>query len=66
MHCGYFLIYYASPSEFLSFLIHPPELYGKYQQRYLVAKLGGTWGEMSVNFSDEVSLSYSAGIFKMP
>jgi hypothetical protein len=42
MHCGYFLIYYACPSEFLLFPIHPPELYGKYQQRYLVAKPGGT------------------------
>jgi hypothetical protein len=34
------------PYEFYSFLIHPPELSGKYQQRYLVAyqvKLGEKW-----------------------
>jgi len=59
------LIYCASPSEFLSFLIHPPELSGNYQQRHLVAKQGETWREMSVNFAGEVSLSYSAGIFNM-
>jgi hypothetical protein len=33
-----FMMYCASPSEFLSFLVHPPELSGKYQQRHLVAK----------------------------
>jgi hypothetical protein len=40
-----------------------PELYGKYQQRHLVAKQGETFQEMSVNFAGKVSLSYSAGIF---
>jgi hypothetical protein len=38
MHCGLFLMYYASSSEFYLFVIHPPELSGKYQQRYLIAK----------------------------
>jgi hypothetical protein len=32
MHCGHFLINCSSPSDFKSFLIHPLELSGKYQQ----------------------------------
>jgi hypothetical protein len=32
IHCGYFLIYSASPSEFELFLIHLSELCGKHQQ----------------------------------
>jgi hypothetical protein len=32
------LTYRAAPSEFLSFLIHPPKLSGNNQQRHLVAK----------------------------
>jgi hypothetical protein len=63
MHCGHFLIYCASPSEFQSFLIHSPELSGKYRQRHLAAKKGETWQEMSLNFAGEVYLSYSTGIF---
>jgi hypothetical protein len=31
------------------------------QQRHLVAKQGGAWGEIPVNFSDEVSLSTPQG-----
>jgi len=46
--------------------MHPPELSGNNQERHLVAKQRETWREMSVNFDDEVSLSYSAGIFNMP
>jgi hypothetical protein len=41
-----FLVCCLSPSELQLFLIHPPELSGKYQQRHLVAKqekLGGKW-----------------------
>jgi hypothetical protein len=52
MQCGHFLICCASTSEFSSFLIHPPELSGKHQQRNLVAKQGETWREISVNFDD--------------
>jgi hypothetical protein len=47
-------------------MIHPPELSGNYQQRHLVAKQGKAWREMAVNFANEVSISYSAGIFNMP
>jgi hypothetical protein len=32
---------------------------------HLVAKQGGTWQEITVNFADEVCLSYSAGFFNM-
>jgi hypothetical protein len=56
-----FMIYCVSPSDFLSSLVYPPELSGKYQQRRLVAKqekLGEGW---STNFAYEVSLSYSYG-----
>jgi hypothetical protein len=44
------LIYYASPSEFLSFLIHLPELSGNYLQRYLVAKQEKLGKEMAAEF----------------
>jgi hypothetical protein len=64
MHCGHFLIYCASPSEFRSFLIHPPGLYEKYQQRQLVAKQGEIWWEMPVTFAGEECLWYSTGILK--
>jgi hypothetical protein len=40
------LIYFASPSEFSSFLIYPSELSGYYQQRHLEAEqdnLGEKW-----------------------
>jgi hypothetical protein len=56
-----FLIYCASPSDFWSFLIRTPELFGNYQQRYLLAeqeKFGEKW---SLNFVYEVSLSYLYG-----
>jgi hypothetical protein len=45
-HCGHFLIYCESPSEFQSFLIHPPELSRKHQQKHLIAnqeKVGEKW-----------------------
>jgi hypothetical protein len=52
MHCGDSIICCASPSEFSSFQIHPPQLFCKFQQIHLVVKQGETWREMSVNFSD--------------
>jgi hypothetical protein len=52
-----FLIYCAFPSDFLSCLIHPPELSGNYQQRHLVAKQQKHGKEMGMNFAYEVSLS---------
>jgi hypothetical protein len=39
-------------------MIHPPELSGS---RHLVAKLGGTWQKMALNFAYEVSLSIPVG-----
>jgi hypothetical protein len=48
-------------SEFWSFLIHSPELYGSNQQKHLVAKqekLGEKWP-----FADDISRSYTAGFF---
>jgi hypothetical protein len=65
MHCGHLLICCASPSWVQSFLIHPPDLSGKYQQRHLVVKQGETWRVMSANLAGEVCLSYRAGIFKI-
>jgi hypothetical protein len=64
-HRSHFLIYCASPSEILSFMTHPPELSGKYEQKHLVAKQGETWQEMSIKSAGKVSLSYSASIFNM-
>jgi hypothetical protein len=37
-HCGYFLLYYASESEFWSLHIQPPEISDSNQQRQLVTK----------------------------
>jgi hypothetical protein len=48
------MMYCASPSKLFSFLIHPPELSGKYEQTHLVVKQGETLQEMSVNFAGEV------------
>jgi hypothetical protein len=62
MHCAHFLIYCVSPSEFYSFLIHPPELSGKSRQTHLVAKQREIWREWSVNSADEVCLSCFAGL----
>jgi hypothetical protein len=56
-----FLIYWASPSDFLTFLICPAELSANYHQRYVVTKqekLGGKW---PLNFAYKISLSYSQG-----
>jgi hypothetical protein len=66
LHCDHLMIYFTSPSEFKSLLIHEPELSGKHQKRHLVAKQGETWREISLHSADEVSLSYSAGIFNIP
>jgi hypothetical protein len=55
-----------SPSEFWSFLIHPPELSGRNRQRQLVVKQGGSWWEIAMNFASVVSLSYTSGFFNMP
>jgi hypothetical protein len=54
-----FLIYSASPSDFLPFLIRPPELSVNYQHRYLLAKQDKIGEIMAVKFVYEVSLSYS-------
>jgi hypothetical protein len=42
-----FLMCCASPSEFQSFLIHPPEFSGSYQQRHLVVKQEKFGNEMT-------------------
>jgi hypothetical protein len=47
------------------FLIQPPELSGKYQQRHGGREARRNLAKKSVNFVGEVSLSYSAGIFNM-
>jgi hypothetical protein len=52
MHYHHFLIYCSTPSD-LSFLIHPPELSGKYQQRHLVVERGETLRETAVNFAEK-------------
>jgi hypothetical protein len=35
------------------------------KQRHIAVKQGESWYEMAVNFADEVSLSYYAGIFNI-
>jgi hypothetical protein len=49
----------------LSFLTHPPELSDSDQQTP-GRESGEIWQEMALNFIDKVSLSYSAGFFKLP
>lgn len=59
-----FLIYCVSTAEFYSFVIHLPEISGKYQLRHLVAneeKLGEKWRQI---LRQNLSF-YSAGFFKM-
>jgi hypothetical protein len=52
-------MYFASPSKFYSFLIHPPELSdSSNQQRDLVANQGGTWRKSPLILP---ALSYSSG-----
>jgi hypothetical protein len=47
-------------------MIHPPELFGSNQQKYLVAKQEKLGKKIAMKFADEVSLSYTAGIFNIP
>jgi hypothetical protein len=60
-----FLIYYASPSHILSFLIHSPELSSHYQQRHIVAKQEKLGKEWLLNFAYEASF-LSIGFFNTP
>jgi hypothetical protein len=64
-HCDHFQIYCASPSVFCLFVIHPLELSGKYEQT-TSSETGETLRENEVNFANEISLPYSAGLFNMP
>jgi hypothetical protein len=61
MHCTNCMIYCASPSEFYSFLIHPPELSGKYHYADIVVETRETWREMAVNFAYKYHRSYLHG-----
>jgi hypothetical protein len=49
MHCGHFMMYCASPSEFTPSQIHQSEFADNYQQTHLVAKQTETWRGISVN-----------------
>jgi hypothetical protein len=50
-----FLIYFETQFEFLSFLMHPPELSGNYQQIHPVAKQEKFGDKWPPNFVYEVS-----------
>jgi hypothetical protein len=46
--------------------MHPPEFSGNNLQRHLAAKQKKFGEKITFNITDEVSLSYFAGIFNMP
>jgi hypothetical protein len=58
------LIYCASPSEWLSFLIHPPQLSGSNQQTPSSEKVRNS-ARISMNFSFKY-LFHTVGIFNIP
>jgi hypothetical protein len=60
-----FLIYCESPSEFQSFPIHPPELSGNYEQRYLLVKQELV-EKLQLNFDYEVFNFIHLGFFNVP
>jgi hypothetical protein len=63
MNCDHF-IRCASASGFLPFLIHPPEVVRQIPTKTLSGEAGITLQEVSVNFTGEVSLSYSVRILR--
>jgi hypothetical protein len=62
IHFDHYPIYCVSSSELKSFLIHPPEISGKYQQTPS-RKAGETRQEMPANFATKYLFSHSAGFF---
>jgi hypothetical protein len=65
-NCNHLLIYCASHLSFNhSLFIHQDSLLWL-QKRYLVAKRGKPWREMSVNFVYRYLFSYFYCIFNMP